>query len=250
MTAKLLRSGARELLQVIYKRYDRRLVPRDPVSLVHRYRDPRDQEVVALIASLLAFGNVRAILGSLERVLGFLGEHPFSRITDSKKGWAGVPSGHRWVRGADLISLFSLLREVYRGYSSLEDLFLKGYSGNDPDITGSLERFVSALNNRLFFPSPANGSACKRLAMFLRWVVRPADGIDLHLWRRVSPSKLVVPLDTHLFQFARRFGLSRYRTPGWKMAQEVTTFLRGLDPVDPVKYDFAICHYGMDVGYS
>ncbi|HEY6837754.1 MAG TPA: DUF2400 family protein, partial [Geobacteraceae bacterium] len=101
-----------------------------------------------------------------------------------------------------------------------------------------------------FFPSPASGSACKRLCMFLRWMVRPADGIDLGLWHDVSPTKLVIPVDAHIQRIGRYLGLTTRKQADWKMAREITAALRRLDPADPVKYDFSLCHLGISEGCS
>ena len=99
-----------------------------------------------------------------------------------------------------------------------------------------------------FFPSPASGSACKRLCMYLRWMVRPADGIDLGLWREVSAAKLVIPVDAHIQRISRYLGLTNRKQADWRMAREITQALRRLDPADPVKYDFSLCHLGISEG--
>ena len=95
-----------------------------------------------------------------------------------------------------------------------------------------------------FFPRPSAGSACKRLNLFLRWMVR-RDAVDLGVWTRVSPARLIVPLDAHVIRVGRCLGLTRYAAPGWRMAADITASLRALDPADPVRYDFALCHLGM-----
>jgi uncharacterized protein (TIGR02757 family) len=98
---------------------------------------------------------------------------------------------------------------------------------------------------KFLFPSPERGGACKRLNLFLRWVARPADGIDLGLWSSVSPARLLVPLDVHVAFHARVLGLSRRRQADWRMVEEVTAALRAIDPADPVRYDFSLCHLGI-----
>ncbi|MDR7513161.1 MAG: DUF2400 family protein, partial [Armatimonadota bacterium] len=97
---------------------------------------------------------------------------------------------------------------------------------------------------QFFFPRPSSGSGCKRINLFLRWMVR-RDAVDLGVWRAIPPSKLVIPLDTHVIRVGQCLGLTRYRTPGWRMAAEITRSLRQCDPADPVKYDFALCRLGM-----
>ena len=148
-------------------------------------------------------------------------------------------------------------------HGSLRELFLRGYEPRDPNVGGSLTRFVDALlaydarpiatrrseragsGVRYLLPRPADGSACKRLNMFLRWVVRPDDGLDLGIWPEVSPALLVIPLDTHSARVARALNLTRRVTTDWRAAEEVTQSLRRYDPEDPVRYDFALCHVSM-----
>jgi uncharacterized protein (TIGR02757 family) len=129
------------------------------------------------------------------------------------------------------------------------------------DIGPALEKFVQMIldtkvaipstssqapsNFKFLLPLPSRGSACKRLNLFLRWMVRPDDGIDFGIWKKISPSQLIIPLDTHVARIARRIGLTRRTSADWKTALEVTHALRQLDSADPVKYDFAICKLGM-----
>jgi uncharacterized protein (TIGR02757 family) len=244
-------------------RYDNRSLREDPVWYVHQHRDSADREIVALLSALLSFGNVKSIHASIAKILEITGPSPaaFARGFDAE---ALAPRfarlGHRWVRGADLARLFDLLKYLLIRHGSLQEAFLSHHRPSDPHIGPMLERFSEDVFSRLhkpglsrgfryFFPSPADGSPCKRLCMFLRWMVRPADGIDLGLWPEIPVSKLVIPLDTHVYRFARRFRLSPYKTPRWEVALHVTEFLKTLDPEDPVRFDFPICHYGMDVGW-
>ena len=144
---------------------------------------------------------------------------------------------------------------------SIEEFFLEGDDPAAPDITDALDSFSTralaldlqrGLRPRArqrpgvcyFFPRPSAGSACKRLNLFLRWMVR-RDALDLGVWTRVSPARLVVPLDTHVIRVGRCLRLTRYTSPGWPMARDITASLRRLDPDDPVKYDFSLCHLGM-----
>lgn len=164
------------------------------------------------------------------------------------------------MKAPDLILLFEALRETISHWGSLERCFLEGYDSEAPSIFNALEKFSQTLKEAAgprvtsrgflyFFPSPSAGSACKRLNMFLRWMARAPDGIDLGIWKKVSLAKLVIPLDVHIFRFAQRYKLSPYKTTNWNMAWDVTDFLRHLDPQDPLKYDFPVCHYGMEKGW-
>jgi len=143
---------------------------------------------------------------------------------------------------------------------SIERFFLEEDDPSSPNVEPGLNRFVTrALQTDLeavyggqtrrrgvsyFFPRPKTGSACKRLNLFLRWMVRH-DAVDLGVWSEMSPARLVVPLDTHVIRVGRCLGLTRYRSPGWRMAAEITDSLRRLNPDDPVRYDFSLCHLGM-----
>ncbi|HEX5038070.1 MAG TPA: TIGR02757 family protein [bacterium] len=254
---------ARRILGDIAKTYDSAFVDGDPVRFVHHFESREDREVVALLSALLAFGNVKSIHASVAKVLEIAGPSPseFARAFDAD---ALAPRfaalGHRWVRGADLVKLFDVMRYLILRFGSLQEAFLAHHRPSDPHVGPMLERFSLDVFSRLhkpalsrgfryFFPSPADGSPCKRLCMFLRWMARPADGIDLGLWPGLSASKLVIPLDTHVYRFARRFRLSPYKNPRWDVAVHVTEFLKEIEPSDPVRFDFSICHYGMDVGW-
>jgi uncharacterized protein (TIGR02757 family) len=167
---------------------------------------------------------------------------------------------HRWTRGADLVALLWMLCQMIEQSGSIERFFLAGYSPDAEDVGRALDSFSAralALDMRraygrvprrpgvcYFFPRPSAGSACKRLNLFLRWMVRD-DEVDLGVWQRVAPSKLIVPLDTHVIRLGRCLRLTRYTSPGWKMAADITASLRALNPDDPVKFDFSLCHVGM-----
>jgi uncharacterized protein (TIGR02757 family) len=144
---------------------------------------------------------------------------------------------------------------------SIEAFFLQGDDPRSPDIGPALDAFSTralatdlraAYGRRVprqrgvsyFFPRPSAGSACKRLNLFLRWMVR-RDEIDLGVWTKVSPARLIVPLDTHIVRLGRCLKLTRYTSPGWKMAADITSSLRAIDAQDPVRFDFALCHVGM-----
>jgi len=241
----------------------------DPLSFCHRYADPADREVAAVIASAFAYGNVAVILRTLEGIFAALGPAPRRAVErfDPKQGLRGF-SGfkHRFNDGRDLCALLWALRSMIERGGSVESFFLAGHDPLSEDVTEALNRFrdavlgldyrpvfgVSAIPGDSYFPflfpAPASGSACKRLCMFLRWVVRPADGIDLGLWRGMSPSQLVIPVDTHIQRICGYLGFTRRRSADWRMAREITAALRQLDPLDPVKYDFSLAHLGISEG--
>jgi len=254
------RDGLKAALDRLYTEYDRAHAVADPIEIVRRYPDRRDREVVGFCAAALAFGRVASVLQSVERLLTVLGPSPASfvrRFEPPRDGRAFERLGHRWTRGDDLSALVLALRRMEDEAGSIEGFFLRGHDGAAPDVEASIESFsrralalvadevrARPTGVSYFFPRPSAGSACKRLNLFLRWMVR-ADAVDLGAWSGVSRSQLVVPLDVHVIRLGQCLGLTRYRSPGWKMASEITASLREMDPSDPVRYDFALCHVGM-----
>ncbi len=236
----------------------------DPVQFVWRYDDPRDREVVASIASGLAFGRLASVLASVERVLSLLGPHPAAYLESldiRQAREALAPVVHRWTRGDDLVALLVVLRDLRARYGSLEGAFVAGDDPSSADVSTGLEAFCAAacavdvreayggvprgrLGVHYFFPRPSLGSACKRLNLFARWMVRQ-DAVDPGGWSSVSRSRLVIPLDTHTIRVGRCLRLTRYTSPGWRMAADITATLRRVDPDDPVRYDFSLCHMSM-----
>lgn len=235
----------------------------DPIQIVRRYTRAEDREVIGFCAAALAFGRVASVLQSIGRLTRLMGDRPaaFVRAFDpTRQAPAFRGLVHRWMRPDDLVALLWVLRQMLDRSGSLEAFFLEGDDGAEPDVAGTLDRFSSrALELDLrtaygrvprrpgvayFFPRPSAGSACKRLNLFLRWMVRK-DALDLGVWRRISASRLVVPLDTHVIRVGRCLGLTRYTSPGWRMAADITASLRQLDADDPVRYDYALCHLGM-----
>ncbi len=253
-------------LDRIYAAFDHAEAAADPIEMARRYSDPADREIAAFIAASLAFGRVASVLQSIERMLDVMGRSPaafvagFDPCSDSHLFEA---LGHRWARGGDLAALVAIIKAMIDARGSIEAFFLNGYDGQAPDVGPALEAFSSSALQmptagatanvpyaravpgvRYFFPRPSSGSACKRLNLFLRWMVRK-DAVDFGLWTRVAPSKLIIPLDTHVIRVSRCLRLTTCATPGWRMAAEITASLRQLDVADPVKYDFSLCHIGM-----
>ena len=252
-------------LDELYVRYDHRFVDPDPLEFVRAQAGAADREVVGLVAAGLAFGTVVQIKRSIALVLAVLGPHP-AEATDAlpARDVARRLRGfrHRWLDGRDVACLLAFARQMRALSGSIEAFFGKGLSPDDADVGRALASFSAralALDDdglyrgrhlpagagvRYFFPSPVQGSACKRLNLYLRWMVR-REGVDLGVWSAPRPSQLVLPLDAHTHALARRLRLTRYRAPGWAMAVDVTNRLRRLDPEDPVKYDFALHRMGL-----
>ena len=241
----------------------------DPLSFCHRYSDPADQEIAAVIASSFAYGNVKIILRTLETVFTEMGRSP-RRYVDHFDPQAGLRTfsdfKHRFNDGRDLCALLWGMRLMVEQAGSIHAFFLEGHIAGDEDVSGSLNRYSAAVLSldyadvfgtrdipsdssfSFLFPAPASGSACKRLCMFLRWMARPADGIDLGLWDGVPPAQLIIPVDTHICRISRYLGLTNRKVADWRMAREITAALRIFDPVDPIKYDFSLAHLGISDG--
>ena len=256
-------NGLRDRLEPLYASFNQPAAQMDPIELVRPYVASEDREVAGFIAAALAFGQVGVVMQSVRTVLATLGPSPAAAVRafePEREAPAYRSFVHRWIRGADVVALLWLLRQMLEQAGSVEGFFVAGDHEPAADITAALESFSTrALGLDLrraygrvprpagvayFFPRPSRGSACKRLNLFLRWMVR-RDAVDLGVWTRVSPARLVVPLDTHIIRLGQCLRLTRYSSPGWRMAQEITTSLRALDPIDPVRFDFAICHLGM-----
>lgn len=238
----------------------------DPVQFVHRYDDAADREVAGFIAAGFAYGNVRSVLRTVDGILGRMGPHPAEFVSGFDPRSAGRAFRgffHRWNNGRDLGVLLWILGRIREAHGSIEAAVIAGMDEGDASVAGGLDGFARTalgfgheqfysrrdLNSRrgvrYFFPRVSDGSACKRLNLYLRWMVRPDDGIDCGVWTGIRPAQLVIPLDTHLARISRYIGLTDYATPGWRMAEDVTRSLRALDPADPVRYDFALCHLGI-----
>lgn len=261
--------GMKTILDQLNAARSPRQLANDPLSFCHRYGEAADREVAAVIASSFAYGAVPIILRNLESIFARLGPSPQRYVEHfDPAGGLRIFGGfkHRFNDGRDLCALLWAMRLMLERAGSIEAFFLRHHDPGAPDVTESLNRYsaaVKALDYRpvfgrggfpedsyfpFLFPAPASGSACKRLCMFLRWVVRPADGIDLGLWHGVSPSQLIIPVDTHIQRIGGYLGLSRRRSADWAMAREITAALRRLDPADPVRYDFALAHLGISEG--
>jgi uncharacterized protein (TIGR02757 family) len=251
-------------LERLYEDYNREDSAADPVQIVRRYTKPEDQEVVAFCAAALAFGRVASVLNSVDTVVRVMGPEPaaYVRRFDPAAAHPELRAMvHRWIRGQDIVALLWLLRQMVERSGSIEGFFLEGYDAAAVDVGDALDSFstraltldLTAVYGRrvpkrmgvwYFFPRPSTGSGCKRLNLFLRWMVR-RDAVDLGAWTGLPRAKLIVPLDTHVIRLGRCLGLTRYTSPGWKMAAEITASLRAIDPVDPVRFDFSLCHVGM-----
>jgi uncharacterized protein (TIGR02757 family) len=260
-------TALKEVLDRLYSEFNYPDSATDPIHIVRRYARDDDREVVGFVAAALAFGRVASVMQSIERVLAIAGPRPaaYVRAFEPRRHAAAFATVvHRWTRGPDLVALVWLMRQMIDSGGSIEGFFAEQFDAAASDVEHALDSFSaralardldaaygkqrgrakSRLGVCYFFPRPSAGSGCKRLNLFLRWMVR-RDALDLGVWTRVPPAKLIVPLDTHVIRVGRCLRLTNYVSPGWPMARQITASLRALDPDDPVKYDFALCHLGM-----
>jgi len=242
------REGLRSKLDEMARRFGPGHLAFDPIRFPRRYEEPRDREAVALIAALFAYGNVKAIGGYLEVLFLELGPSPVSALVRGKIPQSIKP--YRFQTGEEVRRFLMALGIALSEYGSLEEAFRR--ESGDPEAR--LEAFASRLRKGCGRPSrgllhllplPSGGSACKRWWMFLRWVVRPDDGLDLGLWSCLKPSDLRMPVDTHVARIAFALGLTTRKTADRAFAVELTESLRTFCPGDPTRYDFALAHMGI-----
>ncbi len=243
----------RERLEALYFRFNRReYVHPDPLEFLYEYSRPRDREVVGLIASSLAYGKVEQILKSVTWVLERL-PSPANFLEDvSPKGVETLVDGfrHRFTTGEDLALLLKGIRGVIRKWGSLYEGFCLVMREGEANLVPALSRFVDLLAREgggrppFLLPDPQKGSACKRLHLYLRWMVR-RDDVDPGGWEELGPHRLVVPLDTHMHSISLALGLTKRRQADLVAALEITSSFKRIAPEDPVRYDFALTRWGI-----
>jgi len=240
-------------LDALARNFPPEYVGGDPLGAVTRFAEPLDIEVAGIVAACLAYGNVKQICASVARALAALSPRPAVAALRVRANLFG-DFKHRFTGAAALAGLVAAIGQAQKRHGSLEDLFLLGYEPG-AHIRGALDRFAQALRDaapawspekeiRYLLPSAEAGSACKRLNLFLRWMVRRGRP-DFGIWRRARPADLVMPVDVHVLRIAQCLGLTRRRAASWQAAREITERLRAFDAGDPVRFDFAIAHLGM-----
>jgi uncharacterized protein (TIGR02757 family) len=244
-------------LEELYSHYNRfEHIHPDPLEFVYLYDKKLDRELIAFIASALAYGRVGQILRSVRSVLDIMGPSPSSFLAENRP--AAIRKKfrffkHRFTTGEILSNLLVALKELTLEYGSLESCFRAGFSENDPNIlpalTGLVKKLEKACGRMLptFLPSPDGGSACKRLNLFLRWMVR-SDNVDPGIWQSIPASHLIVPLDTHMHRIAAAMGLTSRKQADIRCAVEITEVFSAIRPDDPVRYDFALTRLGIKPG--
>ncbi|MBI4710756.1 MAG: TIGR02757 family protein [Nitrospirae bacterium] len=254
----------KRILDKFYREYDfKKRLLQDPVEFPHQYKNSRDIEASGFIASAFAYGKVELFKPVIKKILGAMGKSPYDFLLNFKVKKEGrLFSGirYRFNESDDIVCLLYIMSRQFKKYGSIKKAFMRFYKKNDADMGNGLAGFIGDIlsidtsyvygrNIRpsgllQLFPSPLKGSACKRANLFLRWMVRDRD-IDFGIWKGIQKNRLVIPLDTHIAKISKCLGFTRRAAPDWKTAIEITESLKLLDPEDPLKYDFALCHHGI-----
>ncbi|MCX5637393.1 MAG: TIGR02757 family protein [Planctomycetota bacterium] len=264
----------KKLFEGLYNRFNHRnLIKPDPLQFVYQYNSPSDKEIVAFLAAALAYGRVEQIEKSLTNLFTRMGKSPYAFVQgfDIAKRERLYGFKHRFTTGQDISDLLALLKKVLNRYGSIQSFFVEGYNPSDKNIIPPLTRFCDSLRAmyakenhgqpsvglKFLLAGPAarrggarrspRGSACKRLNLFLRWMVRK-DDVDLGLWKSVDKAKLIVPVDVHIGRLCRILGFYSRKTVSLPAAVEITESFAQIEPADPVKFDFALSRIGITEG--
>lgn len=250
----------KRIFEDLYTRFNKKeFIHPDPLEFLYNYPDPLDREIAGMIASSLAYGRVEQILKSVSKVLSNLPSPRksllmlnFPELLDMFKDFR-----HRFTSGREIAALLLGIKKVIEVHGSLERYLLSCISPSDTTIIPALSKFAqgiytaSDVKTMYLLPDPAKGSACKRPLLFLRWMIRH-DQVDPGGWSALSPSILVVPIDTHMFRISKGLGFTTRNQADLKTALEITKRFKEISPCDPVKYDFVLTRFGIrsDMDYA
>ncbi len=229
----------------------------DPICIPHAYQKPQDIEISGLIAATLAWGQRKTIINKCKEFFGLMDNAPHDFILHHQEHdlMPFLNFKHRTFNATDALYFIAFLRHYYQHHASLENAFAQAILSEDTDVEKGLVNFHQLffclpdypVRTRKHLATPARNSACKRLNMYLRWMVRQDDrGVDFGLWSNIKPAQLICPCDLHVDRVARRLGLIQRKQTDWRTAVELTQNLRHFDPTDPVKYDFALFGIGIE----
>lgn len=246
------------MLEDRYQKYNTpAFIANDPVSIPHLFQQKQDIEIAGFFGSILAWGQRKTIINKCRELLNRMDNAPYQFITqhhdDDLKQLLGFK--HRTFNDTDLLYLVYFFKWFYQRHDSLEEAFLGPAAAPLTTKKARLEYFYNLVfslpeaphRTRKHISTPAKKSACKRINMYLRWMVRKDDrGVDFGLWNRMSPADLICPCDVHVQRVARKLGLIERTQSDWAMAEELTQHLRQFDPLDPVKYDYALFGLGIE----
>ncbi len=244
-------------LEKLYSSFDfDSAIKRDPIRFPKRYSHPLDIEVVGIIASFFAYGSIKCFCNFLDRLFSFMGENPADFILNFKPSnlLERLEIKYRFSNIEDIVAFLFILQNLLKNAPSLENYFRNKNSSSiifkisnfiekclEVDLKPIYGRDIKTRGLLHFFPHPNRGSACKRINLYLRWMVRKRD-IDFGIWKTIKPIELIIPLDVHIWRISQKLGFTTRNSPNLKSAQEITNFLRKIEPNDPLKYDFVLCH--------
>ncbi|WP_373512053.1 TIGR02757 family protein [Persicitalea sp.] len=247
-----------ELLEQKYAQYNRPdFIPHDPISIPHRFSRRQDIEIMGFWAAVLAWGQRKTIINKSLELATLMDDAPYDFALNHQDGDLKrfLAFKHRTFNATDTLYFLHFFQDFYKKNDSLESAFLVenqiGQTTTEQSLISFHDRFCGLeyfpARTRKHIATPAHRSTCKRLNMFLRWMVRQDDrGVDFGIWDKISPAQLVMPCDVHVDRVARHLGLIQRKPTDWQTALELTTALRKLDPADPVKYDFALFGLGIE----
>ncbi len=238
-------------LETLYGKYNKyNLISPDPLQFVHVYKNNADREVVALIAACFAYGNVKQIIKTVDKILAILGPAPkdFLLKTDKaalNKAFDGFK--YRFTTQEELVTFLLAIQAVLKKYDTLENLFAAQYE-KSKDYIAALRAFAAEIRRHgkvdTLIPNPEKGSALKRLNLCLRWCIRK-DEVDPGCWSKIPSACLIVPLDVHMHRVARMLGLTKRNQADMKTAQEISRAFAAFCPQDPIRYDFCLTRFGI-----
>jgi len=247
----------KDVLEKLYARYNhKKFIPPDPLQFVYKYHRKTDMEIAALLASALAYGRVAQIEKSLTDLFGRMGDSPFEYVQNFGADQRELLKNfkHRFTTSDNLSDLLGSIQCVLSKFGSIEELFMRGVDSSDRNIVPALSRFYNSLttghndqpqpNLKHLLADPAKGSACKRLNLFLRWMVRD-DDVDTGLWKSIDKAQLVVPVDVHMARLCKILGFYDRKGASLSTTLEITDGFKQIEPADPVKYDFALSRIGI-----
>lgn len=242
----------KDKLERIYSRYNKReYIDPDPLLFLYDYPEKKNREIAGFIAACLAYGRVELIMETVDHILGKLEPTPFDYLmARTKEDMANDFKGfrYRFANAVNLVNLLWGIRQVLKRFSSLENCFYEGMSPEDETIIPGLVFFFEQMNRSEqighLLADPQKKSACKRSLLFLRWMVRK-DRVDPGGWEKISPSLLIVPLDTHMHKIGKMLEFTKRKSPDMRTALEITQGFRQIVRQDPVKYDFCLTRFGI-----
>ena len=252
----MTREQVYDILEFHHQKYNQPdFIENDPISVPHRFKKRQDIEIAGLFAATLAWGQRKTIINKSIELMKLFDDAPYDFILNHSENDLKHLANfkHRTFNTTDLLYFIYFLNKHYTNHLSLEDLFIPG--SESENVQKGIEYFHLSFVSDEYFPhrtgkhvaSPAKKSACKRINMYLRWMVRQDEsGVDFGIWKRINTNQLVCPCDVHVERVARKLGLIQRKQADWQMAEELTENLKAFDPRDPVKYDFALFGMGLN----